>query len=142
MKYSLIPLGLLVLGCTGNLQPDVSREAGQAIFADNCAACHGADGTGNGPLAAELATNPANLAKIAQRRDGVWPRLEIMAIVDGYAKRTQPREDMPIIVGLTEGPMVDYDTGNGVITPTPARLVAVVEYLESIQSPRPTSYVP
>ncbi|MEQ9259465.1 MAG: cytochrome c [Roseovarius sp.] len=142
MKYALIPLAFLLLGCTTEAQPDVSRATGQALFADNCAICHGMDATGGGPLAPELATRPADLKRIAQRRDGVWPRLEIMAIVDGYAKRSNPRDDMPVIVGLTEGPLVDYDTGNGVLTPTPARLVAVVAYLESLQNPRPTSYVP
>ncbi len=93
------------------MPPEASREAGQALFAEDCAVCHGAG-------------------------------LEVMSIVDGYSKRTQPREDMPIIVGLTEGPMVDLDTGNGLTTPTPARLVAIVRYLESIQSPPPVRYVP
>ena len=65
-----------------------------------------------------------------------------MSIVDGYTKRTEPRKEMPIISDLTEGPMVDFDSGNGLVRPTPARLLAVAEYLEGIQSPPPTRYVP
>ena len=142
MRYALPALCLVLLGCAPATPPEASREAGQALFAEDCAACHGTGATGNGPLARGLKTQPADLTRIAARRDGVWPMLEVMSIVDGYSKRTQPREDMPIIVGLTEGPMVDLDTGNGLTTPTPARLVAIVRYLESIQSPPPVRYVP
>ncbi len=35
--------------------------SGAALFAQNCVACHGADGTGDGPLAKTLAVPPANL---------------------------------------------------------------------------------
>lgn len=142
MRYLLTTLCLVLLGCAPAAPPEASREAGQALFAEDCALCHGADGTGDGPMAAGLKTQPADLTRIAARRDGVWPMLEVMSIVDGYSKRTRPREEMPIIVGLTEGPMVDLDTGNGLVTPTPARLVAIVRYLESIQSPPPERYVP
>jgi hypothetical protein len=65
-----------------------------------------------------------------------------MSIIDGYSKRTAPREDMPIILDLSEGPMVGFDTGNGLVTPMPARLVSLAEHLESIQSPPPQRYGP
>ncbi|WP_188129994.1 c-type cytochrome [Roseovarius litoreus] len=142
MKYSFISLGLLLLGCAPSTTPDVSREAGKAVFSDNCSICHGTDANGAGPWAASLETPPVDLTKIADRRDGVWPMLEVMSIIDGYSKRTELREDMPILVGLVEGPKVGFDTGNGLVTPTPARLIAVANYLESIQSPQPTSLVP
>ena len=132
--------------CAVAFAADVSAEStgadGRALFVENCAACHGIDGNGDGPEAVGLATRPADLTRIAARRDGVWPMLEVMAIVDGYTGLTNPRENMPVIEGIVEGPMVDFDTGNGLTTPVPARLVAVVEYLESIQSPRPQIYVP
>lgn len=35
---------------------------GAKVYSDNCAACHGADGYGDGPLAASLPIKPANLA--------------------------------------------------------------------------------
>ncbi|QFT92379.1 Cytochrome c [Roseovarius sp. THAF9] len=142
MKHVLIPMGLFLAGCMPGPEPEVSREDGQAIFARNCAVCHGGDGTGTGPMAARLATRPADLTKIASRRGGVWPMLEVMSIIDGYTKRTEPREDMPVISELTEGPKVDFDSGNGLVRPTPARLIAVAEYLERIQSPPPSRYVP
>lgn len=142
MRYALTAACLLTAGCMTTEAQLASPDAGRALFAENCAACHGPGGTGNGPLAAGLDTPPADLTKIASRRDGVWPMLEIMSIVDGYARRTNPRADMPVIAELTEGPMINFDTGNGITRQVPARLVAVVDYLESLQSPPPTSYVP
>ncbi|WP_135502063.1 c-type cytochrome [Roseovarius aestuariivivens] len=141
-RLGLLPLAFAVSGCLATPEPDVSRAAGAALFAEHCAACHGADGHGGGPVAAGLATAPADLTKIAQRRGGVWPMLEVMSILDGYAMARRPRADMPVIDALTEGPTVAFDSGNGVERPTPARLVALAEYLESLQSPRPVRYVP
>jgi mono/diheme cytochrome c family protein len=132
--------------CAVAVATEASSEStgadGRALFVENCAACHGIEGNGDGPEAVGLATRPADLTRIAARRDGVWPMLEVMAIVDGYTGLTNPRENMPAIEGIVEGPMVDFDSGNGLTTPVPARLVSIVEYLESIQSPRPKSYVP
>lgn len=115
---------------------------GRALFLEHCAECHGIGGKGDGPSASGLATKPADLTRIAARRDGVWPMLQVMSIIDGYKELNDLREGMPIIEDIVEGPMIDFDTGNGVPVPAPVRLVALAEYLESIQSPRPESYVP
>ena len=146
MKHSLFPLAplaLLLAGCMATPQDTVSPQTGAALFAENCAACHGSDARGTGPLATRLDTAPADLTRIASRRDGVWPQLEIMSIIDGYTKRTDtPRGGMPVMSSLTEGPVVEFDTGNGQITRAPARLLSVARYLESIQAPPPSRYVP
>lgn len=68
--------------------------------------------------------------------------LEVMSIIDGYANRTNSRPDMPIIVEVAEGPLVDFDTGNGLVASAPADLLALTSYLESIQNPPPEGYVP
>lgn len=119
-----------------------SAEAGAILFTENCAACHGADALGDGPAASGLSTQPPDLTRIADRRDGVWPVLEVMSIIDGYTRVANPRADMPILSALTEGPMITVDTGNGLTAQTPANLVAVATYLETIQSPPPDRYVP
>ena len=49
---------------------------------------------------------------------------------------------MPAISELTEGAQIEFDTGNGFSVAVSSKLVAVVHYLESIQSPKPESYVP
>ena len=46
----------------------MSREGlleASELFRENCAACHGAEGHGNGPLAKDLEHEPANLFAMA-----------------------------------------------------------------------------
>ena len=59
-------------------------EAGD-LFRENCVACHGTEGLGNGPLAKELEHEPANLFAMAPRHaDG-----------DLYWKVAKGRGEMP-----------------------------------------------
>ena len=104
--------------------------------------CHGISGRGDGPVAASLATKPADLTQVAARRDGVWPMLEVMSIIDGYSRNTLPREDMPVFENFLDNDMVEFDTGNGVKTLVPAELIDIVNFLETLQDPAPTGYVP
>jgi hypothetical protein len=143
MRTSLLFFILLAVGCTADTGPEeVARAEGESLFAANCAACHGPNGQGDGLAVAGLSTQSADLTLIAERRDGVWPMLEVMSIIDGYTKSTTPREDMPVITSLTEGPELEFDTGNGQVVTAPARLVALTRFIESIQMPPPVSYVP
>ena len=137
MKHFLVLLPLLLIGTALEAQ-----SAGEALFMENCVACHGTAGRGDGPLAAGLATKPANLTEIAARRNGVWPMLEIMSVIDGYSRNTLPREDMPVFENFLDNEMVEFDTGNGANTLVPAKLIDIVEFLLSLQDPAPTSYVP
>ena len=68
--------------------------------------------------------------------------LEIMSVIDGYSRNTLPREDMPVFENLLDNEMIEFDTGNGANTLVPAKLIAIVEFLLSLQDPAPTSYVP
>jgi len=61
-SYQLSPTGFTA----------ISIASGQAVFAANCAACHGADGAGDGPAAAQLHIKPADLTAghLWEHRDG------------------------------------------------------------------------
>ena len=109
---------------------------------ENCVSCHGDTGRGDGPLATDLGVPPADLTRIAARRDGVWPMLEVMAIVDGYSRSTLPNENMPIFDDFLNDGMVEFDTGNGVNALAPIKLIEIVNYLETLQDPAPTDYIP
>ena len=132
---------LLVPFLFGGSSLDAQSE-GELLFVKNCVSCHGVTGRGDGPLAARLGTAPADLTQIAARREGVWPMLEVLSILDGYLQSTNPREDMPIFEGFLDNDMVEFDTGNGLKTLVPAKLLEVVYYLETLQDPVPTRYVP
>ena len=59
---------------------------------------------------------------------------EVMSVIDGYTRRTAGNVTMPEFgADLQAGDLVLVDTGDGIVTPTPERLVALAEYLESVQ---------
>ena len=119
---------LLLAGCV----PAVEEASGRDVFAADCAGCHGADARGAGPLAAGLAVAPADLTRIAARNGGVFDYAAVMSQIDGYT-RSDTGETMPGFGALLEGETVLVDVGDGRLTPTPARLFGLAEYLESIQ---------
>jgi mono/diheme cytochrome c family protein len=51
-----------------NPLPDTPENlaAGKALYDQNCAACHGADGLGDGPASRNLNPHPANIAAFAK----------------------------------------------------------------------------
>ena len=120
--------GIAVLaGCTGQV------ETGRSSYDSLCAGCHGADGTGAGRISAGLPERPADLTTIAARNRGVFPRVEVMAKIDGYAKGEPHYGAMPAFWPLLEGRTVLVETGDGILTPTPEPLVALTAYIESLQ---------
>jgi mono/diheme cytochrome c family protein len=136
MKNVAIGLGVILglAGCVESEMPDQSD--GRALFMENCAVCHGENGRGDGPMARAMATAPKNLTLIALRHGDVFPRAKIMSIIDGYARSDPSGPGMPEFGDLLQGDLVPYDSGDGKPTPTPRKLVALAEYLESIQAVR------
>lgn len=106
-------------------------EVGREEFVKHCAACHGLDARGGGPVAEALRTPPADLTRIAARRGGAFPAGEISDWIDGRLATSAhgPRE-MPVwgarfAEGLPPEPLAQ-DLVRG-------RIVTLVEYLRSIQ---------
>jgi mono/diheme cytochrome c family protein len=106
-------------------------EMGEPLYARSCAACHGADGTGDGPVALSLRVPPADLTRIAARRGGEFPAGEIARFVDG-------RFDVPAH-GTREMPVWGDELANDVPESGLAeeikrgKIAALVEYLKTIQ---------
>ena len=126
----LILLSFLALAaCVPMVETRPSRD-----FADYCAACHGAQGRGDGPAAVGLAKKPADLTRLAARNGGVFPTTRVMSQIWGYAGG-KGRGVMPEFAPLMQGALIPYDGGDGIATPTPERLVALAEYLKTLQRP-------
>jgi mono/diheme cytochrome c family protein len=120
----------LIAACVATEMPDAPE--GAKLFADNCAACHGASATGAGPLANELTQKPADLTRISARNGGTFPRAQVLSVIDGYSKGAHPGRVMPEFGLLLEGDTVPVEV-DGVLTPTPRPLAALLAYLEDIQ---------
>ena len=109
--------------------PDASE--GAVLYAENCAQCHGASGTGDGPWAAGMTPPPSDLTQLMM--DSTFPRAHVLSVIDGYDRTDLPGKEMPEFGLLLEGDTVPVDLGDGVLTPTPRPLAALMAYLESIQ---------
>ncbi|MFN3642106.1 MAG: c-type cytochrome [Gemmobacter sp.] len=112
----------------------VAAVSGKDLYATYCAGCHGDSGRGDGPAAAGLAARPADLTRLATAAGGTYPLVRVMAKVYGYsAGQGGGGGVMPEFGPLLEGDTVLVETGPGVMTPTPERLVALAEYVGTLQ---------
>jgi mono/diheme cytochrome c family protein len=125
---ALIGAAALLGGCVQE-----SQQVGRANFEAYCAGCHGDNARGNGPLAGDLEVAPPDLTLIALRNGGDFPMTRVMSVIDGYTRADQHGSTMPEFGALLEGPTVMVEYEGGVMTPTPATLVALANYLESVQ---------
>ena len=72
-------------------------DAGKAEFLSSCAACHGADGKGGGPLSGELKSKPADLTVLAKKNNGVFPLDSVFETIYGVKVIiAHGTRDMPI----------------------------------------------
>jgi mono/diheme cytochrome c family protein len=105
-------------------------DPGAETFHEYCAACHGATGEGNGPVAAELKKPPADLTRIAARRGGTFPDAEIARWIDGrFDVPAHGTREMPIWGRVFQAPAPGAEPDDVVR----GRLLTLVEYLKTIQ---------
>ena len=64
----------------------LTSASGQDLFNSHCAACHGRDAKGDGPVAATLKTKPTDLTALARRNRGTFPRTDVISYIDGTGR--------------------------------------------------------
>ena len=70
---------------------------GRSVYAENCAACHGAGATGKSVKGDTLRVKPADLTLLARRNGGVFSPSAVYAMIDRRsALRVHPDSEMPI----------------------------------------------
>lgn len=111
--------------------PDNPPDGRQA-FLDNCAACHGTDAKGEGSFGAQLIVVPPDLTTLAARNGGVFPRTSVMSTIDGLNRAPHFSAAMPEFGAGDLGEVVIVED-DGLATPVPEQLLALTDYLESIQ---------
>lgn len=135
MSPMLVLLGTVLgaaalAGCMAEDMPEAAE--GAALFAENCAICHGPAARGDGPLAADQSPGPPDLTLITRRAAGTFPRAAVLSQIDGYTKRPDAA-GMPEFGALLFGPTVPVDVGDAQPSPVPRSLAAILAYLESNQ---------
>ena len=111
-------------------EPEIS---GQAAFMASCAGCHGTDARGAGEVGRTLDKVPPDLTGLSGRNGGVFPRNYVMSTIDGLTRRPHFSEAMPEFGAGDLGDTVIVENPDGTGTPVPERLLALANYLESLQ---------
>lgn len=122
---------LLIAAPPALAEPDLTL--GAEVFVGACAACHGEEGRGDGPMR-DLITMPVpDLTEISARNGGAFPWLRIVHIVDGRTGLRGHGGPMPLFGAVFAGDTSVADARDGTPVITSARVLAVVDYLAAIQ---------
>ena len=103
MKHAPLSLMLLLALPAAAQQPQPARHdpseagMGQLIYGRYCAACHGREGKGDGPVAPGLVKKPIDLTALASKNGGKFPYDKIARAIDGReTPRAHGTPDMPV----------------------------------------------
>ena len=108
-----------------------SAASGQQMFTTYCAACHGAEGKGNGPVAQTLKVAPTDLSTLSKKNGGVFPSAHIAAVLQfGVENRAHGSAEMPVWGDLMRTmPSSNRDTSVAMHQ----RISNLTDYLKQIQ---------
>jgi mono/diheme cytochrome c family protein len=133
---SVMGAAVLTVGVRVGRADDSHLEEGQRLYLQYCAACHGRDANGKGPVAPVLTPRPTDLTKLAQRYGRPLPKPAISEFIDGRREiRAHGSSDMPVWgkvlmepfpPNVSEGARVRGD------------LMLILDYLEKVQQPKKT----
>ena len=128
-------LPLVLAAGTAAAQDGDLAAAGAQLFHDHCAACHGLDARGAGPMRPILNVPAPDLTRLAMDRGG-FPHLDVARKIDGRDPLVSHGSDMPVWGPYFDGPEAAFVfTKPGQPIATSGPVAALIAYLESIQQP-------
>lgn len=109
-------------------------DYGKAEYFNSCGVCHGAEGRGDGPLADELRTRPADLTVLSRMNGGEFPYWKVYALIDGrFIVPGHGSREMPVWGGeFLPGDVATYGPGGGEAA-TRERIQALAAYVAALQ---------
>ena len=115
----------LALGAPARAADDL----GARLYFNHCAACHGDDGEGTGPVAASMRVTVPNLRSLAQRNGGTFPVDTVRAYVDGRSIPASHGDRlMPIWGDVFRG--ADQEADDRTVR---RRIAAIVDFISTLQ---------
>jgi mono/diheme cytochrome c family protein len=135
MLRPLLALAVLTSYAGTAWSADYVAMSGKDLYQRFCASCHGAEGRGDGPVAASFKVEVPDLTLIARRAGNVYPRERVVRIIDGrhivgaHGARTMPvwGEDL----GRLEVGNPDAERATRVV------IDRLADYLGQLQKPAP-----
>jgi mono/diheme cytochrome c family protein len=140
MKRWLIPAAVAV-ACVvgGTATAQLRTDFGRFEYENNCQACHGANGRGDGYFAEYLKLPMPDLTTVTQRNGGVFPADRMQRVIDGRleVKGHGPRQ-MPVWGAHYNDRAREYFKGTAYDSEAyiRVRVLSLVDYLYSIQTQR------
>ena len=126
-------LALILVLTASPVLAEGDPDAGEGVFQTFCAACHGMDAQGNGPMSGVLTVEPPDLTALAQSNGGVFPVFDVVRQIDGRDPMMAHGGDMPVFGALFDFPdgSIKSESGQPIITAQP--IADVAAWLESVQ---------
>jgi len=123
---------LLVAGVTAAQAQDI--RAGREVYDRYCAACHGPDGTGEGPLQRVLDVPPGDLTRLQRSNDGRFPLARVVRRIDGRDPLDAHGGEMPVYGEIFAGRSTTLGTEGGETVRGSPRMADLVAYLRRLQN--------
>lgn len=130
----LVACALALPGVAGSAQERAGSRgllggslAGRENFEAYCASCHGTSGRGDGPIAGELVTRPADLTTLSRRGGGAFPRAQVTGYVEGTGRPIPAHGPTSMPVWGPIFRIFEPDARAG------TRIVNLVAYIETLQ---------
>ena len=123
----------ILLLCASPALADGDAVAGADVFFTFCAACHGEDAQGDGPISGLLLVEPPDLTALSLSNGGVFPVFDVVRQIDGRDPMMAHGGEMPIFGAMFDFPdgSLKTETGQPIVTAQP--IADVAAWLESIQ---------
>jgi len=117
----------------GAMAEDGDAMNGKVVFERHCAACHGLEATGHGPMVTVLTLPPADLTMLSTKYDGVFPLIRVVKRIDGRDPLVSHGSPMPVYGDFFEGQdvMIKSQSGQPIATSQP--VADLVAYIQSLQ---------
>ncbi len=138
MRHASLLAIALAVGSPAFAQEGDNLKAGDVAFggdlyASYCAACHGAEGRGDGPMAPVLMVAPADLTQLSASNGGVFPVVRVVQQIDGRDPMLAHGGEMPLFGDFFAGDdtAIRSEAGQPIMTSRP--IADVMAWLETIQ---------
>lgn len=95
-KVCLTAVGLALGSGLAFAQQPQKTDVGKQEYDAKCAVCHGMGGKGDGPMAGQLRTPPADLTGLAKRNQGVVPVARMFEVIEGANIPAHGTREMPV----------------------------------------------
>jgi mono/diheme cytochrome c family protein len=124
-RIVLLAAVVLAAGATG-----ARAQSGADLYLNHCAACHGADGEGTGPVAAAMRVGVPNLRTLAMRNGGVFPEDDVQAYIEG---RTTPASHGDRQMPIWGDVFKEGERGRSGRERARERIAAIVDFIAGLQ---------